>query len=125
MIKYDFPDNKEWKFPGDAVSYFSYFLKEKNGKDLPNYQWARYCKHVKEQIKDGYSYEDMKYLLWGVFNFKEGVRSLNYCFYFWDNLNEYKTLKDKVEKLDKQVEKIEYKEAEKEESGEDVLGEFL
>ena len=108
-VKYYFPQG-EWNSPKDCIDYFNYYFKERFGKYIPRNYWGRYCKQVDKQIKEGHTYEDMQYVVWGVLNFENKCSSLPYCFYFWNKLDDYKKMKEEFDnKEDKVEEKVTYK----------------
>ena len=120
-MKYEFPYQPKWDELKYPVGYFSYYLEEKNGKTFSEDKFGRYAsiiarnrdKHLANnpnKTEEDF-YEELKYLMWGVFNTKDEVRSPAYCFYFWDNLDKYKRMKKDYE-ADK--DEIEYKESQTE-----------
>ena len=131
-MKYEFPDKFDWEQPKDAVLYFKYYLEEKHGQELSlsGSEFGRYCSVVsrnESEYEGNNFYEDLKYLMWGVFNTKDDVRSIAYCFYFWDKLNEYKEIKKEYDNQNKEVKESEnYEKIEvEEEDDKEVLQEFM
>ena len=111
MIEYEFPEGK-WSKPADVIGYFSYFLETKYGRQLPSNQWTKCCSQVVRLLKDN-TYEDLKYLLWGVANTESKFSNFGYCQYFTDKIDEYRKLKKEYdEKKDEVKEEVVYEEVE-------------
>lgn len=119
--------NWEWNNTRDVIKYYAYYFEEKFDKKMPSHLWGRYGKQVKNQLEKGHSLDDFKKLLWGVFNFENKCKSLNYAFYFWDNVEEYyKIYLNKKEQEEVNPNKqINYKETETKDKEGGILDEFM
>lgn len=135
-MKYDFPE-EEWTDRGYALGYYSYYLEEKNGKELSQAQYKRFGRSLKMELKKYLDknkdkteldfLEELKYLLWGMFNYKPQMRSLNYAFYFWGKVEEFKKIKEQLnEKKEEEIYIEDEPEVDKEQKRtNEIFGEFL
>lgn len=123
-MKYKFPDKLE--NGRDILKTYAEYMEEKFGRYLSDKEWGIAAGWVKRYKKE-YSPEEIMLTIWGVFNTKDNVRSINYCSYFFDNLNKYKKMKESVNKesvySDDEVKNMEVYDFE--DTSEGVLDEFF
>jgi len=104
-MRFDYPytpDNVK-----ELVGWFEIMLKNSTGRGFSNssQDYPRFINQIKHFMnKEGLEFEEMKTLLWGVFNEKPKMYSPCYSFYFKDDLYKYKKMKEIYE--EKELEKM-------------------
>lgn len=81
----------------DVLGWFSKELEKTTGKGLSSKQYPMLGGRIKNFMKkNNLNIEGFTLLLWGVMNEKSKIYSPAYSFYFLDNLEDYREMKEKA-----------------------------
>ncbi|MFW6016216.1 MAG: hypothetical protein ACOCRK_07230 [bacterium] len=93
-MKYPYTDKLEDK--RDIIFWFSRYYKEKFGFYLPKKMWGKTAHFINCMQTKGYSLEDIMLVVWGTCNTNDKVKSIWYCKHFFNKIDEFKQLKEKI-----------------------------
>lgn len=81
---------------GKIIQWFSEVFKDLYGEYPPEEHYGKYAGFIRRMRDEGYDWDEIMTLVWGVCNEKRGqIQSLVYCWYFRDEMNRYKKIKEK------------------------------